>query len=79
MIRVSVEVSQVAGSFTADVWAESVAQAVDLANAWNPGCEARVLFPIDPDTFFAKSPAGGARMVRSEVLKATGWMVRGIG
>ena len=72
MIRVSVEVRGVAASFTADVWADSVAQAVALANACNPGCETKLLFPIDPDTFFAKAPVAGARIIRSEVLEATG-------
>ena len=72
MIKVSVEVCGVSANFTADVWAESVAQAVDMANACYPGSEAKLLFPIDPDTFFAKAPAAGTRMIRSEVLEATG-------
>ncbi|HEX2741599.1 MAG TPA: hypothetical protein VHM69_14235 [Rubrobacter sp.] len=72
MIKVSVEVSGASANFTADVWAESVAQAVDLASACNPGCEAKLLFPIDPDTFFAKASAEGTRLIRSEVLAATG-------
>jgi len=72
LIKVSVEVSGVAGSFRADVWAESVVQAIDLVNARHPGCEAKVLFPIDPDTFLAKGSTRGKRIVRSEILQATG-------
>jgi len=72
VIKISVEVRDLAASFTADVWAESVTQPIDLANACNPSCEIRLLFPIDADTFFARDPAAGVRLVPSEVLQVRG-------
>ena len=54
MIRVLVEVRSGATRFTAEMQAESIKQAVTLAIARHPGCEAKVLFPIDPEVFFAE-------------------------
>ena len=45
------------GRFRARVWADSIEQAVRLAGSRYPGCEARVLFPIEPETFFGKDEA----------------------
>ena len=58
MIRVAVDVRSKATRFSAAVWADSVEQAVRLARRRYPSCEVRVLFPIDPESFFAeeKSP-----------------------
>jgi hypothetical protein len=63
VIKVSVEVSCATASFIADVWAESVIGAVNLANACYTGCEARLLFPIDPDAFFSQERAAGTMVV----------------
>ena len=73
MIKVSVEVFGVAARFRADVWAESVVQAVEFANACYPGCEARLLFPIDPDAFFTQGEAADKRMVSADAPEATGF------
>jgi hypothetical protein len=54
VIKVSVEVNGRVASFTAAVWAESIEQAISLARACYPGCEASVLFPIDAEAYFAK-------------------------
>jgi hypothetical protein len=62
MIKVSVEVCSGAVSFRAGVWAQSIEQAVNLVGARYPGCEAKVLFPIEPEDFFANKgplPASG--------------------
>ncbi len=60
MIRVSVEVSARGPCFRAAVWAESVERAVEVARIHFPDGEVRVLFPINPETFFAQAgpPAG---------------------
>jgi len=52
MIRVSVEVISGGASFRVAVWAESIERAVRLAGGHYPGCEARVVFPIEPEAFF---------------------------
>jgi hypothetical protein len=70
MIRVSVEVRSGAARFRTAVWAESIERAVRLAGMRYPGSEARVLFPIKPEVFFAKAPV--AEVVRSEVQSEAG-------
>ena len=68
MIKVSVEVSGTTASFVADVWAESVVGAINLANACYTGCEARLLFPIDPDAFFTREQTAGTTIVSTGTL-----------
>lgn len=57
MIEVSIKVGSGAAHFSVAVRAESIRQALGIARAWYPGSEVRVLFPIDPEAFFAKNPA----------------------
>ncbi len=54
MINVSVELRSGAARFRVAVWAESIERALSIAGAQYPGREAKVLFPIDPEAFFAK-------------------------
>jgi hypothetical protein len=56
MIRVSVELCSGAIRFRTPVWAESIERAVRLAEMHYPDFEARILFPIEPETFFARGP-----------------------
>ncbi len=57
VIRISVEVDGDAGAcFRTAVRAESIERAVGVASVRYPGSEVRVLFPIDPETFFCKDP-----------------------
>ena len=76
MIRVSVEVNGRGSFFKAAVWAESVERAVEVARTHYPGGEVRVLFPINPETFFAQAgpPAGTmlseSKRSQDEVQKA---------
>ncbi len=53
VIRVSVAVSSGAVRFKVEVQAESIERAVRLACVRYPGCEVRVLFPINPEVYFA--------------------------
>lgn len=59
VIRVPLEVKGRGSRFTAEVRAESIEQAIRLAIVRHPGCEARVLFPIDPEAFFRRDGACG--------------------
>ena len=54
MVKVSVEVG-VAGFQV--VVAESIRRALEIAEDRYPGAGARVVFPLDPDAFFAVDPA----------------------
>ncbi len=72
MIRVSVEICSQATSFRADISAESLVQAIGLANSCYPGYEVRVLFPIDGDAFFTRELAPVAGMISPQRLEAVG-------
>lgn len=56
MIRVWIEIRDEVAGFELEVRAQSIEQAVRLAGAHFPNCEVRVLFPIDPHTFFCADP-----------------------
>ena len=57
MIKVSVDVYSGAARFRAAVWAENIEHALNLTGMRYPGCEAKVVFPIDAETFFIEGPA----------------------
>lgn len=86
MIRVSLEVRRARTRFTVEVQAASITQAVSLASARYPDCGVMVLFPIDPEAFFAGGdsstsqaiPRGGAGRhgaPRGKPLRRSGSMV----
>jgi hypothetical protein len=59
MIRVSMEVREGTALSRATVRAESIREAVSIARERYPGRDVRVIFPIDPETFFIDDPAEG--------------------
>ena len=69
MIRVSVDVYSRVNSFRATIWAESIEQALNLMGLRYPDCEATVVFPIDPETYFAKNPAPPQGTIMLEELQ----------
>jgi hypothetical protein len=56
MINVSVEVREGDAPFKVAVRAESITRAVGIVEGRHPGCAVRVVFPIDPEEFFAEDP-----------------------
>jgi hypothetical protein len=55
MIRVCIEVDRgTASTTTLFVRANSILQALEVAERENPGCGLNVVFPLDPDTFFVR-------------------------
>jgi hypothetical protein len=63
MVKVSVEVSEGAARFTVGVQADSIDRAVSIIKERYPGRDVRVVFPIEPEGFFARVPKkGGSRM-----------------
>ncbi len=66
MIRILVEVSG-AVRFRVAVRAKSIEQTVSIASTRYPGSEVGVLFPIDPETFFAEGLAADAGLVELEM------------
>lgn len=68
-VEVSVEVRRGAAASRVTVRAESIERALEVAKRRHGADEARVLFPIDPDAFFAGHPP--TRFVRED-LGATG-------
>jgi hypothetical protein len=59
MIRISMEVREGAALSRATVQAESIREAVSITRGRYPGRDVRVIFPIDPETFFIDDPAEG--------------------
>ncbi len=67
MIMVSIEIRSASVRFRVPVGAEGIEQALNLTRACYPGDEVRVVFPIEPETFFVREgasspqgqPAGG--------------------
>ena len=53
MIRVTVEISEGPLTQRAQITAPSIKQALKLAGEGKPGRRVRLLFPIDPEAFFA--------------------------
>ena len=65
MIRVSMEVREGAALSRTAVQAESIREAVSITRGRYPGRDVRVVFPIDPETFFIEIPVaenGSARL-----------------
>ena len=69
MIGVTVEIHSAVARFRTVVWAESIELAIGLAATRYPGCEAKVLFPIDPETFFVKGQAASSGVSSQSVPK----------
>jgi hypothetical protein len=52
LIKISIEVRSSAARFKVALLAESIEGALEIARKYNPGKECRVVFPIDPESFF---------------------------
>jgi hypothetical protein len=68
MIRVSMEVREGAALSIATVQAESIREALSITRGHYPGCDVRVIFPIDAGDFFIEGPA-----------EENGWARRSVG
>ena len=66
MVRISVEVEQGAVRYRVVVQAESIRRAVQIVEEMNQGNDFRVVFPIDPETFFVKDPTATAGLIEQE-------------
>ena len=64
MVRVSIDVDD--GRSRLSVRAASIRRAMEVAEEQNPGCALRVVFPLDPETFFVREETVG---VGSEVAE----------
>lgn len=65
----SVEVRTGAACFRAAVSAESIERALKLVKTRYPGDEARIVFPIEPGTFFVDAAVPIFEMVHPDTLK----------
>jgi hypothetical protein len=66
VIRISVEVGRGAARYRVAVQAGSIERALEIVERQNPGCEAKVAFPIDPKVFFVRDTAATTRSVNQE-------------
>jgi hypothetical protein len=67
MIKISIEVSSGDVRSRVKVRAESIERALGLAKARYPGSEVRMLFPIDPESFFVTGTPDWAGPVSLEM------------
>jgi hypothetical protein len=58
MIRVTIEVREGTLTRRIQISAPSIERALGIASLRKPGCEARLLFPIDPEAFFVPEDSG---------------------
>lgn len=68
MIKTLIEVGDSAARSLVAVRAESIRQAMEFAKIRYPGSDARVIFPLDPETFFVKEAGNGVDLVEVETL-----------
>lgn len=69
MIRITAEISNGLGRFSVMVCSESIDQAVEVIRRRYPFGDARVVFPLDPETFFVKDPLTGTELVELGALE----------
>jgi hypothetical protein len=71
MIKVSMEVREESGLSRAMVQAASIREAVNITRRRYPSRDVRVMFPIDPETFFIDDPADGNGWARLSGERST--------
>jgi hypothetical protein len=67
MIKISIEVKSGSTRFKVASQAESIEEALEMARRYNSGKECKVVFPIDPEGFFAKDNKISPRSPRLRV------------
>ena len=68
MVRVCIKVDcGEASATTLAVRAENILRALEIAGEENPGCALKVVFPLDPDTFFVRDASEGAEAGAVEI------------
>ncbi len=60
MVSICIDVEGTDNRARLSVKAESILRALEIAGERNPGCALKVVFPLDPETFFVREPASGA-------------------
>jgi hypothetical protein len=58
VIRVTVEIREGSLAYRARITAPSIERALDIAGAGKPGRRVRLVFPIEPETFFVTAGFG---------------------
>ena len=66
MIRISLVLTRGATRYRVAVQAQSIRRALEIVEGQNPGCQAKVAFPIDPEAFFVREAAATAGLVDHE-------------
>jgi hypothetical protein len=63
MIQISIEVKSGAARFNVAAQAETIKEALEIAQRYNSGKECKVVFPIDPEGFFVEDDLGRGRVI----------------
>jgi hypothetical protein len=69
MISVLVQVRSDVACLKVAIRAESIREALSVAEARYPGAEPRLVYPIAPEAFFVRDPSVGAGVVEVGVLE----------
>lgn len=67
MVRMQIEVNRGDDRSRVVVRAESIRRALQAVGERNPGYDARVVFPIDPGTFFVWDTVEGTELSEIEI------------
>jgi hypothetical protein len=70
MIQVQLEVRAGATCFRVSARAASIQRAVSVARARYPGCEVRLVLPVEPVAFFARAGPGEADSIGARCRRA---------
>ncbi len=75
MVEVSIQVGD--EGFRLSVTAGSIRQALGMVEEQYPGTDARVVFPLDPDAFFAADPTAesGIDLGMPRASRARSWIL----
>jgi hypothetical protein len=63
MIKIAIEVRSSAARFKVALVAESIEGALEIAKRYHPGKQCKVVFPIDPQSFFVENHFGRGGVV----------------
>ena len=66
MIRISVELARGVTRYRVAVQAQSIERALEIVEGQNPDFQARVAFPIDPESYFVRDAATTSAVVDRE-------------
>jgi hypothetical protein len=66
VIRISVVLTRGPARYSVAIQAQSIGRTLEIVEGQNPGCQAKVAFPIDPEAYFVRDAAAIDSLVDRE-------------